>query len=267
MAPLILITNDDGIDSPGLHAAIRAAAPLGEVIAVAPRTQQTSMSRALAAGSAGIDIARVTLPLPTDIAYTAYSITATPALAAAYAILDILPRRPDLCISGINYGENIGATITASGTVGAALEASSFGIPSLATSYQVPADISHSREYVTLDWSMATHFTNVVAAKILRDGLPPGVAVLNLNVPVNSTPQTPIQQARQSRHLYYTWMKLPPTTDGAPPRLQKHIVHPTDWDEGDDVTVFARDGHVALTPLSYDLTAQADATGWFHFDR
>ncbi|MBA3825764.1 MAG: 5'/3'-nucleotidase SurE [Ktedonobacterales bacterium] len=228
MTPLILVTNDDGIDSPGLHAAIRAAAPLGQVVAVAPRNQQTSMARALAGSPEGIVITQVTLPLPADVAYTAYSITATPALAAAYAILDILPRRPDLCISGINYGENIGATITASGTVGAALEASSFGVPALATSYQVPAHISHSREYVALDWTMATHFTQVVAEKMLRDGLPAGAVLLNLNVPVNATPQTPIQQTRQSRHLYYTWMKLPPTTDGAPPRLQKHIVHPTD---------------------------------------
>ena len=259
MAPLILVTNDDGIFSPGLHAAIRAAAPLGEVIAVAPRNQQTSMARALAAGSDGIVIERVALPLPDDVPHVAYSITATPALAAAYAILDILPRRPDLCISGVNYGENIGATITSSGTVGAALEATVFGVPALATSLQVAADISHSREYVEMDWTMAMHFTRIIAEMLLRDGLPTGAVALNLNVPATATPQTPVRTTRQSRHLYYEWTKLPPERDGAAARLQKRIIHPTEWDEGDDVTVFARDQHVSLTPLSWDLTARGNA--------
>lgn len=262
MAPLILVTNDDGIDSPGLHAAIRAVAPLGEVVAVAPKAQQTSMGRSLAVAPDGLHIERAVLPLR-EPEVVAYSVTASPALAVAHAILRLLPRLPDLCVSGINYGENIGATLTTSGTIGAALEAASLGVPALATSAEVPADISHAGTYVDLDWSASEHFTRLLAERILREGVPSGVALLNLNVPKGATPATPIQLTRQSRKQYYEWARPTPGDDAPGKRLRRQIVHPADgeWEEGDDVTAFARDRHISVTPLDGDLTAPVPE-GW-----
>ena len=132
---LILVTNDDGIQSPGLWAAAGALLPLGRVVIAAPREQQTSTGRSLPVSSDG----RI-LAYPLEIAgqtLEAYSVGGTPAQAVLHAVLEILPERPDLVVSGINYGENVGSGVTISGTVGAALEAGALGIPALAVSLQM----------------------------------------------------------------------------------------------------------------------------------
>jgi len=126
--PLILITNDDGITSPGLRATVRAALPLGEPLVVAPDQQWSGAGRSMPPGTKGY-ISRV--PLETDgHLVTAYQANASPALAMAHALLELAPRRPAFLISGINYGENLGTDTTISGTVGAALQAANHGIPS-----------------------------------------------------------------------------------------------------------------------------------------
>lgn len=261
--PLILLTNDDGIHSPGLHAIIAAIAGLGDIVIVAPKSQQTSMGRAIRREGDKTMIEPVTLPV-SDHEYTAFAINGSPALAAAYGTLVVAPRMPDLCISGINYGENIGATITTSGTIGAALEAASLGVPGLAMSLEVPADISHGGEYVDLDWATAGHFTRVFAERILREGMIPGAEILNVNVPAAATPTTPTRLTKQSTHLYYQWT-IPEERILSPlPRLRKYILPPGDgeWDENDDVTAFRRDGVVSVTPLSGNLTANIAQGSW-----
>ncbi len=127
--PLILATCDDGIESPGLRAAVHAALNLGEVIVSAPCEQQSGAGRSLPTFNDGaIHV----------IAYTvdhrrvpAYAIHGSPAQAVLYALLELVPRRPALCISGINFGENVGSGITTSGTVSEALEAADGGVPAL----------------------------------------------------------------------------------------------------------------------------------------
>ena len=121
--PLILITNDDGIDSPGLHAAVRAALPLGEPVVAAPARQWSGSGRSLWVDPAG-QIRRH--PLVVDgRAIPAYEVGASPAVVVLHGLLELVPRRPALVISGINYGENVGTDITGSGTIGATLQAAS----------------------------------------------------------------------------------------------------------------------------------------------
>src|SRR5258708_18722468 len=158
MRPLILLTNDDGIHSPGLKAAAEAVAHLGDVLIVAPRYQQTAMSRSLpVAPDMGII---ETFPL--EIAgqtLTIYGVHGSPAQAVKHAILELAPRKPSLCVSGINYGENLGASITVSGTVGAAIAASTHRLPSLALSTETDIDIHQSDTYGHLNWETASYFT------------------------------------------------------------------------------------------------------------
>ena len=125
--PLILITNDDGVHSKGLWAAAEALAALGEVLVVAPEEEQSSTGRSLPRSSLG-RIRKVEAEVNGQMV-TGYSVHGSPAQTVQHALLELVPRPPDLVVSGINYGENIGTSVTISGTVGAAFEAAAFGIP------------------------------------------------------------------------------------------------------------------------------------------
>ena len=170
--PLILLTNDDGIDSPGLHAVMEAVADLGELLVVAPISQQTAAGRSY-------PIALSKAIHQTEIYYNgqqypAYKVDASPAQAVTLAVRELATRPIDLCISGINYGENLGSGVTISGTVGAALDAACFGIPALAMSLETPKELhlSHSPD---VDFSTAAHFTRQFTERTLSKGHPAGV--------------------------------------------------------------------------------------------
>lgn len=126
--PLILVTNDDGIHSPGLYAAASVAVKSGDVLIAAPHTQQTGMGRSFPGYPDNGVIEKIEtedMKLPGEITgnkILAYGIHGTPALAVAHGILELAEHTPDLCISGINYGENLGSCLTCSGTLGALLK-------------------------------------------------------------------------------------------------------------------------------------------------
>src|SRR5512144_1347402 len=124
--PQILLTNDDGIASPGLWAAAERLAALGQVIVAAPREQSSGSGRSLPSSSDGV-ITRQSVEIGGKV-HEAYAIGGTPAQAVLHGMLEILRARPALVVSGINYGENVGTGVTVSGTVGAVLEAASHGI-------------------------------------------------------------------------------------------------------------------------------------------
>src|SRR5260370_36224545 len=116
MRHLILLTNDDGIHSPGLKAAAEAFEPFGDLLMVAPRYRQTAMSRALPVSPDMGIIETFTIEI-NGKPHSVYGVHGSPAQAVKHALLEIAPRKPDLCVSGINYGENIGSSITTSGTI------------------------------------------------------------------------------------------------------------------------------------------------------
>ncbi|MFQ5575739.1 MAG: 5'/3'-nucleotidase SurE, partial [Anaerolineae bacterium] len=140
--PLILLTNDDGIESPGLRALVKAVAPLGDILVAAPHFQQTGAGRSFAK----ITDRRWNRQTWTigGRQVTAYSLKGTPAQVTASALIDLAPRPVTLAISGINFGENVGSGITISGTVGAALEAAAHGVPVLAVSRETPIEYHNS---------------------------------------------------------------------------------------------------------------------------
>jgi 5'/3'-nucleotidase len=254
--PLILVTNDDGLNSPGLLAAAEAIADLGDLLIAAPASQQTSMSRAFMTGPAvgAVQAQELTILGKT---VTGYAVSGTPAQAVTHAMVELASQRPDLCVSGVNYGENIGADLTISGTIGAALEAHAYGIPGLAVSAQ--ADISQWRSHGERDWGAARYFTRRFARQILSEGLPGDVALININVPDRATPQTEVRRTVQSRRRYYVY--LPPRTRALaePVRLQiRTVVEPELLEPDSDIRAVACDGVVSVTPLTWSMTARTD---------
>jgi 5'-nucleotidase len=262
LQPLILVTNDDGIGSPGLHAAVAAVADLGEVLVVAPHTQQTGMGRAVPPGTLVGVIEEY--PLVVDgISYKAYSVHGSPAQAVLHGLFELASRKPGLCISGINYGENLGASLTRSGTVGAALEAASNGIPAIATSFEVDTAYHHATSYATVDWEIAVHFTHLLAKNVLSHGLPSGVDLLNISIPATATPTTQMRLTRQSHQNYFEERK-PPTRDYAQPyRFYAQISFDKAYLEPDsDIYAFAVDRVVSVSPLTLNLTPKNWLPQW-----
>jgi 5'-nucleotidase len=252
----ILLTNDDGIDSYGLLAAARALSPLGEVHIAAPREQYSAAGRSLPLASDGIIQPReINLNGKTK---TAYAVGGSPAQTVLFALLEILPVTPDLLVSGINYGENIGSGITVSGTVGAALEASAMGIPSLAISLETDPQhhLSLSDE---VDFSTAAHFTNLFSEMMLKDRFPTDVDILKVDIPCNATPETPWKITRVSRNRYY-YPTVPKRESWNDPVVLGYEAIPNvDIDTQDtDVYALQTERLVSVSPISLDMTSRID---------
>jgi 5'-nucleotidase len=252
--PLILLTNDDGIQSSGIVAAALHLRGIGQLVVAAPREQQTSSGRSLPTTTDGM-IERVKLPGGEEI--EAYAIGGTPAQSVLHALLEILPRRPDLVVSGINYGENVGSGVTISGTVGAALEAAALGIPALAVSLQIMGQDWYA--YHDLDFSAAADITARFARGMLARALPADVDLLKVDVPADATPQTPWRITRQSRQRYY----MPYLIRNGDWKTRGFVSAKVNVDQKDvetdsDVYALVYDKVVSVTPISIDLTSRTD---------
>jgi 5'/3'-nucleotidase len=251
--PLIVLTNDDGIRSPGLRALACAMTKLGEVLIVAPREQQTSMGRAFV-GSGRVR--------PVDYRVDgkrvrAFAVSATPAIAVRNATLVYADRPPALLVSGINYGENVANGITISGTVCAAIEAATLGVPALAVSQATPVDFHRSYSN-SIDFSCAAYFAQTFARRILARGMPRGADVVNLNVPAGANQKTPWRWTRVSRHTYFRSQ----VREGKRGKFLRGYEVSLDHaapEEDSDVRAAIIDRVVAVTPLTFDLTANLDA--------
>src|ERR1700733_1518090 len=231
--PNILITNDDGIHAPGLRSLAAALQEIGTVTVVAPSQERSAAAQSL------------TLRQPiycNQIAEREYSIEGTPADAMILAFHTLLKEKPDLVISGINRGGNVGENIYYSGTVGAAMEAAINGVPAVAVSVAY-----RGREF---EFAPAAHFARSLAPLVLREGLPPGV-MLNVNIPQDWTGEVRI--TRQSSKI--TRNVLQPGTD---PRGRRYFwLSEQQFTEGiDSDTDHAaiRDGAISITPLEVDHT-------------
>ena len=250
-SPLILVTNDDGIASPGLRAAVEAVLGLGEIWVVAPRRQQSAMARSLPDDD-GI-IHRESLSLGADL--NAYSVDTSPAGAVLYAMATLLPRPPDLAISGINYGENLGSGVTTSGTVGAAMEAASWGIPALAISLETEPQYHYSHS-ADIDFRVAGRFTRHLAQPLLAHRLPEGADLLKVDVPSDATPATPWRLTRVSRHRFFfpVPVRHPDGSLSGPLGYEAR----TDCDQlemDSDIYAVVCRREVSVSPMTIDLTA------------
>jgi 5'-nucleotidase len=167
--PLILISNDDGVYAKGINELIAGVRSLGEIVVIAPEGARSGMSSAISS----LNPVRLTV-LKKEEDLTIYSCTGTPVDCVKLGINEILDRKPDLVLSGINHGSNSAICVIYSGTIGATLEGCILGIPSLG--------ISLTDHSLDADFTQAVKYGRLIAEKILAEGLPKGVC-LNLNVP------------------------------------------------------------------------------------
>jgi len=250
--PNVWVTNDDGINSPGLLAAVKAIVNVSNVTVMAPETQQTAMGRA----QQGLPHAKLEeVPFGFDgLDCRAYSCAAAPARVVDHG-LHVLGNAPDLLISGINYGENLGTNITSSGTVGAAFEGASKGIPSIAISLETPVD-THL-EYSEQNWEGAAYFLGFFVDKILRNGFPLGADILKIDVPYSASAETSWRTTKLSCNPFYQTSVSEPSVES---RLCDTIVkkkRSADEKVDSDIYALTVDRVVSVTPLSLDQTAYA----------
>lgn len=234
--PRILLTNDDGIAASGLLALESALSELGETYVAAPLAEQSGKSRA------------ITLRRPLryrEVAPRRWGIEGTPSDCMILALSLILDFRPDLILSGINHGPNLGENIFHSGTVAGAAEGAKYGIPSIAVSVS---------ERENLDFSPAAQFALKLSRRVLERGLPAGVA-LNVNVPHPG--YNGVRVTRQCPKISRNVMVEGSDPRGRPYYWMHEEVPVADAEDGTDYAA-VREGKVSITPLRFDHTAEAE---------
>ena len=239
----ILITNDDGIHAPGLKVLEASLQHLGEVTVVAPEREMSATSQS------------ITIHSPLRIHTFGdrhYAVSGTPADAIILALHQILSERPDIVVSGINPGANLGENVIYSGTVAAALEATLHGVPAIAVSLA-------SRR--ALDFSAAGAFAAQLAARVLKEGLPPGV-MLNVNVPRGEVGG--VRFTRQSHKITQNVIFEKKDPRGRPYYWQDETVAFENIEPDSDYAAI-RDKEISITPLQADRTDYASLnqlSGW-----
>jgi len=252
----ILLTNDDGIKSPGLWAAAEALSELGFVTVVAPREQSSGMGRSLPITSDGI-IQEERLQIKGQN-WPVYAVGGTPAQAVLHGVLEVMPQKPDIIVSGINYGLNVGTGITISGTVGAAMEAAALGYRALAVSLETAQEnhLSYSRE---VDFSAAAHFTLRFARLLMEKTPVPDVDLLKVDVPDSATPETGWSLTRLAKQRYYDPVAPARKSWSVPGKVgYREAPHLEEEPSDSDVYVLRQERLVSVTPISLDMTSRAD---------
>lgn len=244
---LILVTNDDGIHSQGLLSLAESLRSVGKVVIIAPDRERSAVGRSLTLHS----------PLRADeIRPDIFSVDGTPTDCVNLGIHGLLKDRPDLVVSGINKGGNLGDDITYSGTVAAAMEATLMGVPAFAVSLE-------DGPYLSDNFQVAGRFSAVLAGEILHRRLPPDT-FLNVNVPTG-IPRG-VRFTRQGKRVYEDAV-----IEKVDPRGRKYY-----WIGGGELSfqnIEGTDFHatqsrlISITPLHLDLTnyrSFEELRGWNH---
>ena len=252
----ILITNDDGINSPGLLAAAQVGKKFGDVTVAAPSKQQTAMGRSLK-GNRNAALEPIDY-LVDGVKIEAYQCECSPALLVKHSLAVLFPfKKPDLIISGINYGENIGATITCSGTVGAALEGAMYGVPAIAISKETSIE-SHYK-YTEQDWTGTQYFLNYFAKQLLSRKLPFDVDVLKIDVPDTASSLTSWKITKQAGTPYYSTVlkniSLQSRLGDGETAIDLDI---KSLETGTDIYAMCVEKVVSVTPISLNLTSRTN---------
>jgi 5'-nucleotidase len=251
----ILLTNDDGVTSRGLFAAKRALEAVGAVLVIAPDSNRSGAARSIT-----IDRPLTVGEVALRDGSTAYATDGTPVDCVRFGDLGVVGERPDLIVSGINYGYNLGDDVTYSGTVAAAFEGLLLGIPGIAVSQGAPSagvDFRRHREY---DFGPAAAFLAQLVRMIGERGLPEGT-VLNVNVPAQPRGAG---VCRLGKRIYRDRLELEADDEGRR-RYRIYGDDPSYHDEpGTDFRMIA-EGRIAVTPIHLDLTsdrALAEIGSW-----
>ena len=269
----ILISNDDGVDAEGILAAKQAVEDLADVTVVAPDTNNSSVGR------------RITLFKHLKLkshtlgdGSAAYSVSGSPADAVIVGINHVMGEKPDLVITGINHGVNMSCDITSSGTVCAAVEAVSLGIPAIAVSLFVDPRTAYRQDengewYIEYDFELTKRVLHDLVLKIKNEGFPEGVDLFNLNVPSNYELEevriTNLAHKMLSKHVIDNTDKEKedffnhPLDDGQSSDDLIMIVSDLvkEYEEGSDGYALLVEKRPSLTPLNVNMTC-GDLKDW-----
>jgi 5'-nucleotidase len=252
--PLILVTNDDGITAPGLRALVRYMKAIGEVVVVAPDSPQSGMGHAITLDNT-LYSKKVTIDFENG-GHAEYSCSGTPADCVKLALQEILGRKPDLCVSGINHGSNSSINVIYSGTMSAAIEAGIEGIPAIGFSL---CDYSWEANFKTAETAVKK-----IVVEALSNGIPKGV-VLNVNIP--KTNDEGIKGIKVCRQARANWKEK---FDKRTNPMGKDYYWLTGefelLDKGEDTDEWAlSNGYISVVPTQFDLTAHhviQDINNW-----
>lgn len=240
--PLILVTNDDGITAPGIRHLVKLMKEIGDIIVVAPDSPQSGMGHAITVDS---QLYCDPVELPSGVTHRAFSCSGTPVDCVKIACREILHRRPDICVSGINHGSNSAINVIYSGTMSAAVEAGTMGIPAIGFSlldFSWEAEFEHTSKYV-----------KEITQKVLDRGLPKGV-VLNINMPTAQTGIKGIKYCQQARaHWEESFDKR------TNPRGRAYYwpvgAFVNEEPEAENTDEWAlKNGYVSVVPIHFDMT-------------
>jgi len=240
--PLILVTNDDSIVSPGIRTLIEVMKTIGNVVVVAPDSPQSAMGHAITLNNT-LHIDKVNLDK--DLIHE-YSCSGTPVDCVKMAVREILKRKPDLCVSGINHGSNSSINVIYSGTMSAAVEAGIEGIPAIGFShldYSWETNLEPTKEWI-----------KKITLEVLEKGLPEGV-VLNVNFPKEKTGT--IKGVKVCRQAKANWEeKFDKRTNPQGKEYYWLSGEFVNHDKGQDTDEWAlENGYVSIVPVQFDLTA------------
>ena len=246
----ILLTNDDGITAPGIVAAYRELTKLGEVQVIAPETVQSAMGHSIT-----LKRPLLTSKVSVENAFTGTAIDGSPADCVKLAISQLLPWTPDLVVSGINSGANVGINVIYSGTVAAAIEAAFLGVPSVALSLYLRND-------VPTDYARAAVLSRQVIRRILDAGLS-RTDVVSVNLPALREGEAPAG-VRVVRQCVRPWVDTYDRRQD--PRGRDYFwnssVFTLETEDSDSDVAALRDGYVTVTPLQFDLTHRQLLRRW-----
>ena len=235
----ILVSNDDGIDAPGIYALVQELKKIGTVTVVAPDKQQSAVGHAIT-----MNFPLRAKEFKKDGVFFGYAVEGTPADSVKLAVKALLKEKPDLLVSGVNHGANTAISIIYSGTVSAATEGTILGIPSIAVSLTT---------YGPPDFRYAAKFARKLALLVAKKGLPEGT-LLNVNVP--ALPEQEIRGVlitRQGRAIWNDAFDI--RRDPANKEYYWLTGALEDSDEGLEFDQSAvRSNYVSVTPIHYDLT-------------
>ena len=241
--PLILVTNDDGITAPGLRTLIHIMNEIGEVVVVAPDSPQSGMGHAITIS----DTLYCKKEKIDDGPQQEYSISGTPADCVKFAVREILNKKPDLCVSGINHGANSSINVIYSGTMSAAVEAGLEGIKSIGFSlldYSWDADFTTCKEYI-----------RKISLKLLKEKKEN--LILNVNFPSNTKKFKGVKVCRQAKGYWEdTYDKRISPLGKEYYWLTGNFVNQEDSKETDEWAL--SQGYVSVVPISFDMTSHKD---------
>jgi 5'-nucleotidase len=255
----VLLTNDDGIAAPGLQSLRRALVALGglEVVTIAPDSNRSATARSITTRSP-LSVEEVTF----EDGNVGFATDGTPVDCVRFAELGLGGPRPDLIVSGINHGANLGDDITYSGTVAAALEGIVLGIPAFAFSQQTAGG---GLGYVsgTFDFTFSADFAARLVERV-RGHEMPGATLINVNFP--GVEVTGVEVTRLGKRIYNDELRLLDEADGGGrKRYEIYGWKPGyEEEEGTDLSAVAA-GRVAVTPIHFDLTGHGELErlrGW-----